>query len=178
MMIYPQVSYGEIARPPQPHCCLYASSPRHSQPATHARPQLLCDDKGIEKPQTQASLTSLVFRRAVIHELADPTSLLRLPVPQLQAPPTNRQRTMDQSPTSQRYTQCRKDLSRRPAVGSWPQPARPAQPRSVPPTDCSSSASMRLRIAATSSSVSVRSGERNSSRTASDFFPSPTCLPR
>ena len=36
----------------------------------------------------------------------------------------------------------------------------------------------RARRSATSSSVSVRSGARNSSRSASDLLPSPTCSPR
>ena len=39
-------------------------------------------------------------------------------------------------------------------------------------------ASIAARRSATSSSVSVRSGARNSSRSASDLLPSPTCSPR
>ncbi len=64
---------------------------------------------------------------------------------------------------------------RRPA----PRRFRAARPhaRSRPPIP-SSSRSIASRRRATSSSVRVRSGARNSSRSASDLFPSPACSPR
>ena len=50
--------------------------------------------------------------------------------------------------------------------------------RSEPPVSCAICCLIRSRAVATSSSVSVRSSDRNSSRRANDLRPSPTCSPR
>src|SRR5258708_22005231 len=53
----------------------------------------------------------------------------------------------------------------------------PAQPRSAPPSLCSTRPSFRLSTRSTSASVSVPLAERNTSRKANDFLPPPTYAP-